>query len=142
MQQTPKDVKSVFTIDYSDLDGNKSELWKKGRNFFSRTYGDFNSVFKTVDIDQGILIGRAIFNWNLVENNCSSYYEITFVAKDQKARLRLELIDAVPATSACKGWSWPTKSGYKEVVMDFKNPSERLETELKGNGKTDDVMDF
>jgi hypothetical protein len=37
------------TYTYTELNGNKSELWKKARNYIATVYGDSKSVFRVED---------------------------------------------------------------------------------------------
>ena len=134
-----KNVQSVFTYDYEIANTSSKELLTRARDHLAKVYGDSNSVLKVQDKDSATLIGKGAATWTLMLNNCSSQYSFQFLAKDNKARLQLELLYGAPTYSQCSGWDWPSESGYKEVVQHF----EIISAELgKALSKKDDFANF
>jgi hypothetical protein len=132
---------SKFTFDYKVPGKTKSQLWTSARNYLAHTYGDSRAVFSVSDEEDGILIGKGVTSWYIGLNKCLSEYHIKFAAKDDKARLQLEIIKGIPAGSMCN-WSWPSSSGYNTMVKEFHSTSKGLEEALKGQSTTSDFMDF
>ena len=140
------DKQLLFTYDFKVTSTDKNLLWKRARDYFASSYGDFRSVFTVMDEEDGTLIGKAITHWNLYTSagsysqtfQCSLNYHIRFIAKDNKARLQLEIIDGAPITSSCGGWKLPTEKGYKEVVDSFNLNAKSVEKALNGKGAFND----
>lgn len=134
------------TFTYHDLKGNQSALWKKARSYIATAYGDSKAVLRVEDEADGTLIGKGIIKWKMITSSLSPYcyseYNIRFVAKDNKARLQLELISGVPTVSECVGWPLPSKYGYEQILTEFSSMSSQLETNLRGAGKLEKMSDF
>ena len=139
-----KSAQTKFNYDYKVPNETKNQLWTSARNYLAHAYGDSRSVFSVSDESDGILIGKGITDWTASSYPylaCSSQYNIKFAAKDGKARLQLELLEGVVPGSKCQ-WSWPSKSGYKEIVSNFNKLGSGLGDALKGQSTTSDFMDF
>jgi len=126
-----KNAKRIFTYDYSVVGVEKDVLWTRARDYFAKAFGDSRSVLRVQDQESSTLMGKGAASWSLATGVCASEYDIQFMAKDGKARLQLELNEGVPSYSSCSGWSWPSKSGYEEIVSGFHTFSNDLETALK-----------
>jgi len=132
------DTQMVFTYNFDVPSTKKSLLWKRARDYFAGSYGDFRSVFSVMDKEDGTLIGNAVTNWYLFSGTpyvakCSTKYHVRFVANNNKARLQLEIINGAPATSGC-GWDLPTEKGYKKIVGSFALNAKAVEKALNGEG--------
>lgn len=141
----PKEVKAQ-TYTYLDLNDNKSDLWKKARNYIASAFGDSKAVLRVEDEDDGTLIGKGLIQWKMLDSvlspYCYSNYDIRFVAKENKARLQLELLSGVPTGSECVAWKLPSRYGYNQILMKFNNMSSQLKNILKGEGKIESMKDF
>jgi len=133
------------TFTYTELSDNKIELWKKARNYIATVYGDSKAVLRVEDEREGSLIGKGLIRWKIFDSvlspYCYSKYDIRFIAKDHKARLQLELLQGVPATSTCN-WALPSNYGYEQVLNQFSSMSEAIESALRGDGKLESMQDF
>ena len=135
-----KDVQREFTYDFIVKGRSQTELWKKARDFFAEMHDDSRSVFSEKG---GTIIGRGVAVWSLLgTSECRSDYHVRFASKNEKARLQLELIDGVPFASPCPGWSWPSASGYDEIVSSFNAIAKKLDTALKDNPPVNKLKDF
>lgn len=134
------------TYTYLDLNDNISNLWKKARNYIASAFGNSKAVIRIEDEAGGTLIGKGIIQWKMLDSTLSPYcysnYEIRFIAKENKARLQLELLPGVPAGSECVAWKLPSRYGYNQVVMKFNDISSQLENSLRGKGKIESMSDF
>jgi hypothetical protein len=134
------------TFTYIDLGSDKTELWKRARNYIATAYGDSKAVLRVEDETSGTLMGKGLIRWKMLTTPLSPYcyseYDIRFVAKDNKARLELELLPGVPAISECSAWSLPSKYGYEQILSSFSTMSEQLESSLRGEGKLDAMKNF
>lgn len=134
------------TYTYADLNGSKSELWKKARNYIATAYGDSKAVLRVEDENSGTLIGKGIIKWRMGDMTLSPYcyseYDIRFVSKDNKARLQLELLAGVPSISECVAWTLPSRYGYQQITDKFSEISSQLEISLRGKGKLESINDF
>lgn len=141
-----KEQLEVKTYTYVDLSASKETLWLRARDYLASTYVDSKTINRVSDKDEGIWIGYASTRWKMLDTtftqNCLSDYQIRFVAKDNKARLQLELLDATPPLSMCRGWSLPSGYGYKQIMAEFDQISRGLEHALRGQSKLDDMKDF
>tara|TARA_B110000259_G_scaffold185302_1_gene234027 strand:+ start:622 stop:1128 length:507 start_codon:yes stop_codon:yes gene_type:complete len=135
-----------FTYDYEMQNTEKSVLWKRARDYFAGAYGDSRAVFRVMDEEEGTIIGKGGASWAIsspvVSIVCVTDYHIRFIAKDNKARLQLKIIEGVPAGSVCTGWPLPSQEGYGKVVQSFNSNSEALKNALSGQGATNDFKDF
>jgi len=133
------------TYTYTDLNGTRSDLWKKALNYMATTYGDSKAVLRVEDELEGVLIGKGLVRWQKYDSflspNCLSEYDIRFIAKNNKARLQLELLRGVPAASECN-WALPSNYGYKQILSQFSNISGNLKSALHGEGKLESMQDF
>lgn len=134
------------TYTYLNLKGNKTELWKSARNYIATAYGDNKAVLRVEDESEGTLIGKGIIKWKMMDVSLSPYcyseYDIRFIAKDNKARLQLELLPGVPSISECVAWELPSKYGYDQILSDFSMISKQFESNLSGEGKLETMSDF
>jgi len=137
-------VPSTFT--YLELKSGKDELWMRARNYIATVYGDSKSVLRVEDKAEGVLVGKGLVSWKMLPSSlspiCHSEYQIRFVAKNQKARLQLELLEGTPVASKCSAWTLPSGYGYEQVEAEFKVISQGLENALGGTGKIDSMSDF
>ena len=112
-----------FTYDYEIQNTTKSALWERARDYFAGAYGDSRSVFRVMDEEEGSIIGKGSATWpissSLSQVSCSTDYHIRFIAKDNKARLHMELIEGVPVGSECSGWPLPSQEGYEKIIQSF-----------------------
>ena len=134
------------TYTYLNLTDNKSDLWKKARNYIASAFGNSKAVLRVEDDADGTLIGKGLIQWKMLDNAlspfCYSNYDIRFVAKENKARLQLELLPGVPAGSECVAWQLPSRYGYNQILMKFSDISSQLENSLRGEGKIESMSDF
>jgi hypothetical protein len=147
-ENTPikKDQLEVKTYTYTDLDGTKELLWKRANNYLASTYNNSKAILRVSDIEQGTLIGKGSYRWKMLDSYgspyCLSEYQIRFIAKDQKARLQLELLEGAPPLSKCIAWTLPSGYGYSQIMNEFDDISEGLENALRGSGKLESMSDF
>lgn len=136
----------VKTYTYTNLKGDKNQLWLKARNYLASTYNNSKSIQRVSDEERGTFIGKGAFKWKLLDQfgspYCLSDYQIRFIAKDNKARLQLELLEGVPPLSKCTGWPLPSGFGYQQIMTEFNNISIGLEKALRGEGKIESMNDF
>ncbi len=142
MDRLPNETKTTFTYNYEIESVNQSNLWKRARDYFAGAYGDSRSVFRVMDENEGTIIGKGSSSW-LVGNSmhaitCFTDYHIRFIAKDNKARLQLEIINEVQAASPCKGWPLPSKQGFELIAKSFDDSSKALEKALNGGGSSNE----
>lgn len=139
------DIKAQ-TYTYTDLSGSKTEIWKAARNHLATAYGDSKSVLRVEDENDGTLIGKGLVQWKMLTTTLSPYcyseYDIRFVAKDNKARLQLELLPGAPSLSECVAWSLPSRYGYDQILEKFAMISDQLESSLNGKGKLESMNNF
>lgn len=129
----------VFTYNFSVPNTDKDIIWIRARDYLATAYGDSREVLSVQDKESSTLIGKALVSWYLLTNECLSKYEVRFMAKDDKARLRLSLLDGVPADSECMAWPMPSKGGYKEITRHF----DKLALDIEKNiGKQSNFSDF
>lgn len=114
-----KDLQRVFEFDYQVESVDREELWVRARDYFAESFGDSRSVLRVQDREESTLIGRVAVSWNLVGNLCANEYQLRFESRDEEARLRLEILDGVPAYSRCPAWPWPTQQGYDTMVSNI-----------------------
>lgn len=138
-----------ITYNYTGLKVDKDTLFVRARDHFATIYGDSKSVIRVQDPKEGIILGKGAVDWKLATNswlipfvNCTSNYNVRFIAKDNKARLQLELIKGVPVYSPCSGWPLPTVTAYEEIKAYFDNISIGVESALKGTGSVESFKDF
>jgi len=136
-----RDIQREFTFDFSIPGKKKNELWKSARDFFAESFSDSRSVTRVSDENDGTIIGRALAPWNLAANVCYSEFHIRFAAKDERARLQFELIEAAVPVTGC-GYDWPTRNGYDQIVSLFNSTAVNLKSALSGKGSTDKLKDF
>ena len=136
----------TFTYDYEMQNIEKSVLWKRARDYFAGAYGDSRSVFRVMDEEEGTIIGKGGASWpvgsSVYQILCTTDYHIRFIAKDNKDRLQMKIIEGVPALSKCTGWPLPSQQGYETIVQSFNSNSEALKNALSGQGATNDFKDF
>jgi hypothetical protein len=141
-----KEQLEVKTYTYVDLGESKDELWLRARNYLASTYVNSQTINRVSDKDEGVWIGKALTKWKMLDMSFSPYclsdYQIRFVAKDNKARLQLELLDTTPPLSECQGWSLPSGYGYKQIMEEFDDISLGLESALRGKSSLEDMKDF
>ena len=137
-----RNAQREFTFDYVIENKSKSELWRNARDYFAESYGDSRAVFRIMDEKDGTIIGRGTASWSLVGSRCCTDYHVRFAAKDNKARLQFEIIEGVPSYSSCKGWPWPSRSGYQQIVSSFYSTRDALRNALEGKGSDSKLKDF
>lgn len=142
LQQADRSAQRIFTYDFSIPTKSQEQLFNSGRNYLAENYGDSNKVLKVIDKSAGTIIGKGSSSWNIAINKCAQEHHIRFAAKNGKARLQFEIIEGAPSYSACRGWDWPTKSGYKDIVASFNSFSNSFEASLKGSSKSESFADF
>jgi hypothetical protein len=145
-QISEKDIKPM-TYDYNIPNTNKDVLFKRARNHFATVYGDSRSVIRVQDEAEGLIIGKGAIDWKLGTDtlapiSCSSSYNIRFIAKDNKARLQIHLIEGAPVFSQCTGWRLPTVTAYQEILKSFNDISAGVESSLKGLSDESSFKDF
>ena len=146
LERLGNETKTTFTYDYEIESTNQNKLWKSARDYFAGAYGDSKSVIRVIDESEGTIIGKGTFSWLMGSSQytitCLTDYHIRFIAKDNKARLQLEIINSVPPLSKCTGWPLPSKNGYDLMLKSFQANSNALEIALNGGGSTNDFKDF
>lgn len=137
------------TYDYSFAGVDKDSLFIRARNHTATAFGDSNSVIRIQDQKDGIILGKGAVNWNLDTGSplipyieCTSSYDIRFMAKEGKARLQFELIQGAPVYSRCSGWGLPTPSGYEEIKRSFDQIALGFKNALSGSGALSSFSDF
>lgn len=139
--------KREFIYDFSIPNTTKKQLFKSARNYLASSYGDSKEISRVEDEEQGIIIGKAIAKWNLSTDSflfpyipCYSKYDINFIAKNEKGRLRLFLVEG--AIPPCSGWPLPPKRDYPQIVTEFNAIAKGLEDALKGNSEINKLSEF
>ena len=139
--------KREFIYDFSIPGKVKKEIFKNARNYIATSFVDSKEVSRVEDEEQGIIIGKAISKWNMSTDSflipymaCYSKYDINFIAKDGKARLRIFLVEG--ALPPCTGWPLPPKRDYPQIVTQFNDVAKGLEEALKGNSAINKLSDF
>lgn len=95
--------KGVYSIDgnnivvsaiINDVSGSKNDIYIKVKNYFTRTYRDANSVIQTDDKEQGVIIGKGLYNdfWTcsymvMQTMEWSAYHILRVDIKDGKVRI-------------------------------------------------------
>jgi hypothetical protein len=139
MKLTKKQL--LFQYDYK-IDGvKKVELWKRARNHIATIFGDSKSVMRVADEKEGVILGRGLVRWTfdaLAAVSCLSSYDIRFKAKDEKARMQIELLNRVPALSECKGFPLPHEKGYNQIKLEFRALHLGMKESLNQKSSLDD----
>ena len=135
------------TYNYTELNADKNTIFIRARDHFATIYGDSRSVIRVQEQKEGIILGKGAIDWILdisgIGNlQCTAEYNVRFLAKDNKARLQLELINGAPSYSKCSGWPLPTETAYKKIQTEFDAISIQLEKALKGLGSVESFKDF
>ncbi|OUM34494.1 hypothetical protein B8W72_10855 [Pseudomonas putida] len=143
--QPMTDEQREFTYDYKVPGKTKVELFKNARNYLATAYGDSKAIGRVEDEGEGLIIAKAVTLWKMdtgmVAVSCVSGYDISFIAKDEKARLQLTINKALQSTPEC-GWKEPSKQGYPEVVSNLNATAKQLGEALEGRSKIDKLKDF
>jgi len=143
--QPMTDEQREFTYDYKVPGKTKDELFKSARNFLATAYGDSKAIGRVEDEGEGLIIAKAVTLWKMdtgmVAVSCVSGYDISFIAKDEKARLQLTINKALQSTPEC-GWKEPSKQGYPEVVSNLNATAKQLGEALEGRSRIDKLKDF
>jgi hypothetical protein len=100
-----------FKYNYKIEGKNKKQIWKLARNHFALVYGDFRSVLRVQDEEEGSIIGKGKVKWSFGSESCWHDYNIRFDAEDRKAKLRLNLIEV----GTCR----LTEEGYETIKANF-----------------------
>ncbi|MCG9124747.1 DUF4468 domain-containing protein [Laribacter hongkongensis] len=139
--------KREFIYEFSIPNKSQKEILKNARNFIASSYVNSNEISRVEDMDDGIIMAKAEIGWKISTNNsllpylsCRSRYEINFVAKNEKARLRLFLIEG--ALPPCTGWHLPEKKAYRDIVSEFNSIAKSMDEALKGNSAINKLKDF
>ena len=129
--------------------GNQEKiLFARARDYMATAYGDSRSVIRVQDENEAVIIGKGAVTWRMLPNNslsgsCSTEYNIRFIAKDEKARLQVELIYGAPVYSSCINWKAPSPAAYRyDVLPSFDQLSKDLGSALKGLGAGNSFKDF
>ena len=137
-----------ITYDYQIPGVNKKILFARARDYMATAYGDSRSVIRVQDENEAVIIGKGAVTWRMLPNNslsgsCSTEYNIRFIAKDEKARLQVELIYGAPVYSSCINWKAPSPAAYRyDVLPSFDPLSKDLGSALKGLGAGNSFKDF
>ncbi|MDH6185479.1 hypothetical protein H4V98_002863 [Polaromonas sp. CG_23.6] len=139
--------KREFTYEYAAPGKSKKELFKDAKNYFAMSYGNSKEVSRLEDQDQGTIIGKAVAEWNLSNNSlliphipCASNYNIIFIAKDERARLQLTLVEGAPMLSC--GWTSPPKRDYPQIVEQFNRIADGVGSAIKNQSAVDRLKNF
>lgn len=123
---------------YENLDGNRTEIFKRARDFFAESFGDSTSVVRVSDVEQGKYIGKGVVSWvlstGMVSVPCASNYTLKFLSKDGRAKLEITLNKGIVAGHSCR-WDKPTVDGYSEVTAEFDRISSQLKKYLLANNE-------
>lgn len=134
-----------FIYDYKVPGKTKGELFKNARNYLATAYGDSKAIGRVEDESEGLIIAKAVTVWQMntgmVAVSCVSGYDISFIAKDERARLQLTINKALQSTPEC-GWKEPSKQGYPEVVSNLNATAKQLGEALEGRSTIDKLKDF
>jgi len=128
-----RSLPSEFTYNFTVPNKTKLELWKNAQDSFAVAYPDSRLVFRVMDEQGGMLIGKASARWSNSEHVCYTEYHILFSAMDNQARLQFKILEGVPPESNCYEWPWPSKNGYDEIVRSFDSLSKNLGVALSRN---------
>jgi hypothetical protein len=131
MTQVGDNFKHEFNYDYRVPGKTQAELYSSARNFMALTYQDSNKVIKAADEKAGTIIGIGVVGWNILpgsSQSCNYNYNIKFAAKDNKARLQLDLLGPI---GGC-GWDRPSEDGYQQISAHFDAIGNKLGTSLSG----------
>lgn len=141
------DEKREFIYEYSIPNKNKKEIIKNARNFIASSYVNSKEISRVEDMEDGVIIAKALMEWKLETGSplipfmpCYSNYEINFVAKDEKARLRLYLIKGA-ASPSCQ-WPLPPKNSYPQIAQEFERISKGMDEALQGHSPINKLKDF
>lgn len=134
-----------FIYDYQIPGKSKNETYNNARYFFATVYGDSKEITRIEDEKQGLIIAKALTRWfmntGMITVPCVSAYSIHFIAKDDKARLKLSIIDSGARTPEC-GWTLPSKQGYPAVVANLNLVAEDLGKSISGKSEIEQLSDF
>lgn len=139
--------KRDFIYDFEIQGQSKIELFKSARNYLATSYGDSKDVSRIEDETEGTIIGKAVTQWKRTTGDwmipympCYSRYNIFFVAKQEKARLQLSLVEGAVMPSC--GWNLPPKQDYPQIVAQFNIIAQELESALNGNSEINKLKNF
>lgn len=139
--------KRDFIYDFEVHGKSKSELFKNARNFLATSYVDSKDITRVEDENEGTIIGKAVSQWNLSTDSwliptlpCYSRYNFFFVAKNEKARLQLSLIEGTVLPSC--GWRLPPKRDYPQIVEQFNSIANELKNALNGSSEIEKLKNF
>jgi hypothetical protein len=142
------DEKREFTFDYAVPGKTQQDLYRSARNYLATAYVDSRAVTRMEDEAEGTIIGKGIAPWNYQIDSplipfqaCGSNYDIIFIAKEGRARLRLTLKEGAAFPATCNV-PLPTKRDYPQIVSQFHGMSNGLERALNGNGVVDQLRNF
>lgn len=134
-----------FIYDYQTTGKTKKETYNSARYFFATIYGDSKEITRIEDEEQGLIIAKALTRWHMdtgmIIVPCVSAYSIHFIAKDDKARLKLSIIDSGARTPEC-GWTLPSKQGYPDVVANLNLVAKELGKSITGKSELEQLSDF
>ena len=99
--------------------GTKDEIYIKVKNYFARTYNDANSVIQTDDKENGVIIGKGIYdlmvcNYMITTCKYKSYHIIRVDIKDGRVRV---ICSASDIDVDQKGTNGLNKSSYP--IIDY-----------------------
>jgi hypothetical protein len=139
--------KRDFIYDFKVPGKSKTELFNNARNYLATSYGNSKDVTRVEDEKEGTIIGKAVSEWKFSTNDwmiphvpCYSRYNIFFVAKDEKARLQLSLLEGTVLPSC--GWRLPPKQDYPQIVDQFNTIANDLKSALEGSSTIERLKNF
>lgn len=139
--------KRDFVYDFEVSGKSKGELFKNARYFLATSYVDSKDVTRVEDENEGTIIGKAVSEWKLSTDSwlipylpCYSRYNFFFVAKNEKARLQLSLVEGTVLPSC--GWRLPPKRDYPQIVEQFDSIAKELKNALNGSSEIERLKNF
>ncbi|NAW52234.1 DUF4468 domain-containing protein [Elizabethkingia argentiflava] len=88
-------------------EGDKDEIYNRVKSYFSRSYGDANSVIQTDNKTDGLIIGKGLYtnltSFSLGAWTTKAYYIIRVDIKDGRARIIASASTIIPNSSSYPG---------------------------------------
>lgn len=140
--------KREFLYDYSVPGASKDQLYTRANDYLAVSYIDSKSVSRVEDKERGTIIAKAVTPWKFTTDTplmpyvmCYQNYNIVVIAKDDRARLQLTMVDGPRVTSSC-GWTLPPQRDYPQIVSQFEDIAKGFGEALKGNSNIEKIRDF
>lgn len=78
----------VKTYTYTNLVGDKGQIWQKARNYLASTYNNSNAILRVSDEEEGTLIGKGALNGSFQTNLVAhiAFLTIKFVLLPKTAK--------------------------------------------------------